>query len=381
LGKRTRDIAQVDTTDSKRLQTCNDQQQQQQFKTPIDTSRKKRSQQQQQLSSARDSTMVFRPTALAKIITDSVTKSQQKKQDIMVSSGIEEDIVITTEDDDPSFYSGFGTNNKNNNNNKRSALQEIPYTDSTSCNIIHKRSTVSMKNVHDEEKTVDNINSDYVTCNINYESPPWITTSTGRRKQQTGPFSQRLKYLRDSMKGNIIRFQSGQYPFQNCTGRMYSSNKDTNDPRTRASIFVDVTINSNPILVDGGYNVNLTMALGFIHKLEQIRSKHQRTYTNSETIVHELNGNISWILFTIETVRQYDIRQGTELRIYDFTCIPFAMSSLSNHFSISILSMTGDNDDQGDSKTTQVKWVLACTQLCELYPSNILPLLPKIPFV
>jgi hypothetical protein len=362
MRKRMRDTPQIPSMDSSRPQTAK----QQQFQTPTNSSKKKQS---PLPSLVRDSTMVFRPTALAKIITDSVMKSQPKKYYNTARNGVDGDLIITTDDDDPSFYSGFGASNKKNT----SSGQEVPLTDSILSININNRYTVSKEKVHGEQKILL-----MTSANVDYESPPCIT-NTGRKKQhKIGPFSQRLKYLRDSMKGNLIRFQSGQYPFQSCPGRMYSS-KDANDPRTRASIFVDVTIHSELISLDGGYNVDLSMAFGFVHKVQRTRSKLHHIIT--ETIVNELNGKFSWILFTIDTVRQYNVRQGTELRIYDFTCIPFTMSSLTNNYSIKNISMNKENDVQDDSEMATVKWALACTQFCEFYPSNVLPSWPKINYI
>jgi hypothetical protein len=199
-----------------------------------------------------------------------------------------------------------------------------------------------------------------------------------------GPRMQRLQRIRDTIRGDQIRFSSGQYP---CTKMMRHSIRgtDRNDPRYRAKTVLDVTIlqqepqpicwksasdapsspsfSSHPLLGRG-----LVVLPCFIHHwsttttntssslVSAVDAVPPTTTTTSSTIVPQQQN--SCIMFTNDTIQQQNIVPGLQLRIYNAIYIPIPEQQ----------QVHGSNPVCRD-----MDGVIVGTQLCEPYPKSILP--------
>jgi hypothetical protein len=191
-----------------------------------------------------------------------------------------------------------------------------------------------------------------------------------RKKSKLGPLGNRLKLLRDSLKGDCIRFQSGQYPpngrkSMQGIGRP-TFGQDQNDPRRRASSHVDVTI-LIPSLALKKQLDRLIVSLGYIHCISQ----------RNPTVELDLNNGmkktgLAWIMFTHDTAREQNIMKGSELRVYNTVWIP-----ILDHCRYLTKMPAGSSESMAMAAKT-VCWLITCTQLCEHYPSTVLPALPNV---
>lgn len=141
---------------------------------------------------------------------------------------------------------------------------------------------------------------------------------------------QRLRSIRGSIQGDKTRFQSGMYPFNK------SGSLDRNDPRRRASHYMDVTIVGDPIPWEAQHE-HVT-ALGYVHSLV---ATLEQTETN---LRKEDDSFFAWVCFSFDTAREQSLRRGSQLRIYNAVYLSLP---------------TGD------------KQFVVCTQLCEAYPSSL----------
>lgn len=177
------------------------------------------------------------------------------------------------------------------------------------------------------------------TCVADVYSPrPGYTSPTprkARKNAKVGNLVKSLKAIRDSVQGDCIRFQSGQYPFDN------KSSFDLNDPRTRATTHMDVTLRGGCHSWQSDNNQRLTV-LGFVHS--HIHRLSKRAVGPQ--------GCWAWICFSSETKRQRDLQNSSKLRIYNPTI--FHVSQM----------------DTSDG----VEWLVTCTQLNENYPDSLPPL-------
>jgi hypothetical protein len=181
-------------------------------------------------------------------------------------------------------------------------------------------------------------------------SPTQPTNSNGSapsshrrtKKLKAGPLMKRLRAIRGSLQDDKVRFQSGMYPFPRS-----GISLDRNDPRRRASRYMDVTIVGNPIPWEKE-QAHVT-ALGYVHAISPTSvKKHDST-------IDKIDPFFSWISFTFETAREKNLQRNMQLRIYDAICV----------------SLRGNNDDLCNQ-------IVVCTQLCEPYPS-VLPALETPP--
>jgi hypothetical protein len=157
----------------------------------------------------------------------------------------------------------------------------------------------------------------------------------------TGRLSKRFGVIRDAVKGDRIRFQSGQYPFS-------KTSLDTNDPRNRAKTYVDVTVLGEST----GWDQRVTV-LGYIHSLVVV-SKESQPEENDPT------SQFAWICLGYDTAREQKIGRGSQLRIYN--AVPVRLT----------VPLTKADPENPSSS---VKWIILSTELCEPYSS----LLPKLP--
>lgn len=175
---------------------------------------------------------------------------------------------------------------------------------------------------------------------------PQMQVSNTRCKKSKAMFSgrlcKRLQSIRDSVRGDKIRFQSGQYPFSIVS-------LDMNDPRNRATSILNITV----VEASGisNYESQRVLVLGFVHDA-----------TGSSS---QLRSQFSWICFACDTARELNMQKGSRLRIYN------AIS----------MEMSGPLHSSQDSRTfPTVKRAILATTLCELYPA-VLPELPDVSII
>jgi len=175
------------------------------------------------------------------------------------------------------------------------------------------------------------------------------------KKLKAGPLMKRLRALRSAVDGDMIRFQSGMYPFAQSVNRRF----DLSDPRNRATSFMDVSVVCEPVPWDEHERIT---ALGFVHNSEKLSKK------NSNDAAHVVEGGrFAWLSFTYDTAREQNIRKGSQLRVYNTVTVP----------SSSAIQIEGYGE--GDSKVADrcCNQTVLCTQLCEPYPAS-LPALPPV---
>lgn len=177
---------------------------------------------------------------------------------------------------------------------------------------------------------------------------------TSSKKLKAGPLMKRLRALRSAVDGDTIRFQSGMYPFAHSVSRRF----DLSDPRNRATSFMDVSIVCEPVPWDEHERITV---LGFIHNSEKVSNKSANDIGN---LVE--GGRFAWLSFTYDTAREQNVREGSQLRIYNTVSIPSSSAIQINGY--------GDDAVVADRCCDQT---IVCTQLCEPYPDS----LPKLPDV
>ena len=178
-----------------------------------------------------------------------------------------------------------------------------------------------------------------------FQSPQLQPSFGGRGKKSKALFSgrlcKRLQFIRDTIRGDKIRFQSGQYPFS-------IASLDMNDPRNRATSILDITL----LETSGASNRDSqkVLMLGFVH--------------HATGGLSHLISQYAWVCFACDTARELVVVNGYQLRIYN------AVS----------MESTTPMGGSGPSSLPAVKWTILATTLCEAYP-NLLPKLPDVPAV
>ena len=181
-----------------------------------------------------------------------------------------------------------------------------------------------------------------------------------------GPLMQRLKRLRSTIQGDMVRLASGQYPCSTSIRRgssITNSVVDRNDPRNRATSVLDVTIIGRTIH-DDNHTENMIRSSSS-HLVTVPCYVHQWTNTNSNSTTATTTANVNPTAFlpsatftdvvlTNDTILSQNVRYGSQLRIYNAIYIPMS-SSPSNM-----------NKSSG---------CIVCTQLCEPYATTKLPAL------
>lgn len=163
----------------------------------------------------------------------------------------------------------------------------------------------------------------------------------------------RLRALRSAVDGDVIRFQSGTYPFVQSVSRRF----DMKDPRNRATSYMDVSIICEPVPWDEHERIT---ALGFVHNSERVAK------SSDDKIDIVEGGRFAWVSFTYATAREQNVHKGSQLRIYNTVCVPSNTS----------VQIDGCGDDGVVVDQCCDKTIL-CSQLCESYPDS-LPELPDV---
>ena len=173
--------------------------------------------------------------------------------------------------------------------------------------------------------------------------------STPKRKQskklKAGPLMRRLRALRSAVEDDTIRFKSGVYPFAQTANRRF----DLNDPRNRATSYMDVSIVRDPVSWDE-HERKIT-ALCFIHNSENVST------SADDNTADEESRRFAWISFHYDTAREQNICKGSMLRMYNTVSVPS-----SEPMQIDGLGEECIVDDRCCDKT------ILCTRLCEPYP-------------
>jgi hypothetical protein len=165
-----------------------------------------------------------------------------------------------------------------------------------------------------------------------FHSPPPKRST----RKLIGTLAKRLKTLRDSSIGDSIRLQSGQYPFG-------AKSTNWNDPRSRASSYLDVTIIGEAKCWENDPKKLTTLA--YVH----------RYCTVKESSTLPTKGFV-WLCLTHEMARMQSVRVGLSLRIYNAVVVPWNEASTPHALSYNIQHIVFD------------------TQLCEPYPDTLPPL-------
>lgn len=216
-----------------------------------------------------------------------------------------------------------------------------------------------------------------------------LSPAPGRKsKAVKGPLAKRLKSIRDGIKGDAIRFSSGQYPFS-------VRSVDRNDPRNRADSVCDVTILGNPIPWDThqsrgesssnrhqqNHQHRLMTALSYVHSwiTTGTSSRSARSeQPNFDGVQRGMrDGELAWIVFAYDTAREQNLALGSQLRIYNAVSAPCAIVTPTTTSS-TIITTADSNSDVAKTQADGVKWIVLCSQLCEAYPSSVLPPLPDV---
>jgi len=188
----------------------------------------------------------------------------------------------------------------------------------------------------------------------------------GKTGGGAGPLTKRLKQIRDGIKGDTIRFQSGQYPFR-------ATSFDMNDPRNHATSYMDVTILGESIPWEKEHQ-KLT-CLGYVHTHHLTTAAAAASISSSTA---RSQACLAWMCFTFETAREKNVQAGTKLRVYNPVVFPSrtAASSPSAEEESPLLAKAPRTTSahQQPLSGTVVDWMILC-QLCEHYP-ECLPDLP-----
>ena len=193
-------------------------------------------------------------------------------------------------------------------------------------------------------------------------SPPFRSpeTSPPRKKSKKsgggggGALVQRLKQVRDNVRGDVIRLQSGQYPFLATTTRF-----DVNDPRHRAKSHMDVTLVGEPVLSDLEHEKVVFCVIVHTH--------HMEGGDTGTTLVPA--GCLAWAYFSTATARERNLQPSRELRIYNPVALAVSRPSSTES------PPTAGGQTAAEPLTFPVEWIIIATQVCEPYP-DVLPRLP-----
>jgi hypothetical protein len=139
-----------------------------------------------------------------------------------------------------------------------------------------------------------------------------MASPTPRRMAGRGPLSKRLKSICDSVQGDHLRFQSGQYKFS-------EASMDMNDPRNRSKTHMDVTILGNSTSWDRTHQ--LVTVLGFVHNVTQKCGDSAANNKNDDAC----HSQLAWISLTHATAREQKVGMGLQLRIYNAVPVPLTI--------------------------------------------------------
>lgn len=155
---------------------------------------------------------------------------------------------------------------------------------------------------------------------------------TPKRSSKKGALAKRMQALRDSVKGDQIRLQSGQYPFS-------LRSTDRNDPRNRATTTATVTVLGTPVQLQR----QVMSALCYLHEWQSNATPAAGDAASTNTPPTE---SLVWVIFGSGSTQP----KG-QLRLYNVMAMP-----------------------------CKDKWVLFHTDVREPYPDQ-LPALGAVPAV
>lgn len=208
-----------------------------------------------------------------------------------------------------------------------------------------------------------------------------------RRRKTKGPLTKLLHITRVSLEADCARLRSGSYPYRPFEMRKH----DVNDPRNRADTIMDVTVLEIPAPFAASKEDFMVVALAFVHEYTEnmLKIRTIRNPGRSRRVCHvspsstgrseeggivdtssdvdnkeHLNMGVgmggrtslfqkstkAWLCFRRDTCTELGIIQGTQLRLYNPQCIPMVEPSAVSLF-------------------------VVCTRLCEIYPSDLPPLI------
>eukprot|EP00557_Chaetoceros_sp_GSL56_P003224 CAMPEP_0176498110 /NCGR_PEP_ID=MMETSP0200_2-20121128/12124_1 /TAXON_ID=947934 /ORGANISM="Chaetoceros sp., Strain GSL56" /LENGTH=581 /DNA_ID=CAMNT_0017896251 /DNA_START=47 /DNA_END=1792 /DNA_ORIENTATION=- len=255
----------------------------------------------------------------------------------------------------------------------------------TNCDDLH---TLAEMNKCNTDKGLDNDNqNDDESNNYSHHFPLWkkgcrlqqpsvaSQKPKSRRRRTKGPLTKLLNMTRVSLEADCARLRSGSYPYRPFEMRKH----DANDPRNRADTIMDVTIIGHPSPFTS-LDYAMVVVLGLVHEYKEntLKIRTIRTPGRSRRICHSSSPKVgvieegdsmdvprnfennltndkeslsqtpsnAWLCFRCDTCADLGIAKGTQLRMYNPQFI-----SLQESFS-----------------------VVVCTRLCEIYPSDLPPL-------
>jgi hypothetical protein len=191
--------------------------------------------------------------------------------------------------------------------------------------------------------------------NSNHSSPKRRSPMKGKG----GPLGKRLFALRNTLANDTARLSA-----------MSTSAFDLNDPRKRATSTTDLTIvgDISPTKMIHGKHVTLAM----VHSHKETRNSD----APDQPLHEEHHPSWVWVSFDISTARSVNLHKTQQLRIYNgvfITCteVDIVLPSMSHH--------SNENSEGPPSENHQkCRHILACTQLCEPYPTNAATKLPSM---
>jgi hypothetical protein len=148
-------------------------------------------------------------------------------------------------------------------------------------------------------------NDDVVAAELPMLSPPPSKRTIMYGATKCGPLVKRLRSIRAALKGDEIRFQSGQYPFSTCI--------DMNNPRAGKD-FIDMTVLTiTPNDWEKEFE-HLTI-LGYIH----FHGCPDKTISSQN-----VSNQLAWFVFRHSMVPEWKLEQNTSLRLYSpvITALP-----------------------------------------------------------
>jgi len=215
------------------------------------------------------------------------------------------------------------------------------------------------KSVENGDKTDmnSNITPPETLILTNYKSSknyPTISHSSKRKSSTpSGRLLVCLHSLRSKVFGNKTRLRSGQYPHLTKKNIKYAKNvgHDLCNPR-EAKVYIDVTLLDDCFVPFEGEKGDRVSVLGFAHTL----CCHQTYQNHLENNVKSKGNCKVQICFLSETVEDYRLKRGMDIRLYDAIIIFPNMSEL------------GPFEHIAEHKLYPI---ILCTRLCEPYPKGL----------
>jgi hypothetical protein len=220
-----------------------------------------------------------------------------------------------------------------------------------------------------------------------FHPPPRKRSKRNKPKTSSG-LLHRLKAIRDDVRADSIRLQSGNYGMSLLGGgsrgtlRISAAYFGMNDPRSLAKSFMDVTILSDiPAVRDPNHGklVYLVYCHFYSEGSGRIRqfpispasSTARESAVEASTAVE---GNVAWLYVTFATARERDLPTNRDLRIYNPIVFALSPRAIQATYITTATSTTTASSANSPSKS-DVKHMIVATQICEAYPDQ----LPKLP--